>query len=163
MSFILRKVTQSDSPSLLKWRNLEGVRKYMYTDQIITQAEHDKWFFGMMADIKGRCYLIFEFNNMPVGMVGFTELNNIHGAGMFAYYIGEEVPKGAGQEMEKLCIQYAFETLKLRKLSCEVIDFNERAIHIHKKHGFTEEGRFVNQILKNNTPHDVIRFGMLKP
>ena len=159
----LRPVTQEDSERLLKWRNLPEVRRYMYTDHIITQEEHDRWFGGMLNDTKGRCYLIFEYDEKPVGMVGFTGLNNPHGTADFAYYLGEPVPKGTGQEMEKLSIKYAFEELKIRKLSCEVLDFNERVIHIHKKYGFEEEGIFKRHIVKNGKEYDVHRFGMVAP
>ncbi len=158
----LRLVTQEDSANMIKWRNLPEIRKYMYTDHLIKQEEHDKWFMGMLADTKGRCYLIYEIDGKPVGMAAFTEINRIHGTASWAYYIGEECPKGSGQLLEQLVLKYAFETLKLRKLCCEVIAFNEKVLHIHKKYGFSVEGILRKQIIKDEIEHDVVRLGIFK-
>ncbi len=158
---MLRLATQEDSALLFRWRNLPEIRKYMYTDHLITQEEHDKWFAGMIADIN-RCYLMYEIDDKPIGMAAFTEINCHHDTASWAYYIGEECPKGSGQILEQLVLEFAFETLGLRKLCCEVIAFNEKVLHIHKKYGFTIEGIFRKQIVKDGVEHDVIRLGILK-
>lgn len=157
----LRLITAEDSAMVLEWRNKDFVREWMYTDDIISQETHDKWFAGMLADTKGRCYLIYEIDGKSVGLAAFTEINITHRTASWAYYIGEETPKGSGQILEQLVLKYAFQTLELRKLWCEVIASNERVLHIHKKYGLTIEGTFRKQIIKKGIEQDVIRLGIL--
>ncbi len=159
----LRQVTHEDSAMILEWRNKDFVRAWMYTDDIIPQEGHNKWFAGMLADTKSRCYFIYEIEGKPSGVVAFTNINQLHSSADWAFYLGfDDLPKGSGSQMEKLALDYAFNTLKLRKLNCEVIATNEKVLAMHKKHGFKEEGVFRENILKNNTPLDVVRFGLLE-
>lgn len=159
---ILRPVTINDSAIVLEWRNKEFVRKWMYTDDIIKQETHDKWFASMLNDKTGRSYLIYEIEGKPSGVVGFTNINALHQTADWAFYLGfDDLPKGSGSQMEKLAIEYGFKTLNLRKLNCEVIATNEKVLAMHKKHGFIEEGVFREQILKDGSPIDVVRFGLL--
>jgi len=134
----------------------------MYSDHIISQKEHNLWFDNILEN-KTKKYLIYELDGKPVGLAGFTEINSQHNTAMWAYYIGEDgTPKGTGQKLEKLTLDYAFNTLKLRKLSCEVIASNERVIHIHKKYGFQIEGNFKQHIIKDGVRVDVIRFAIFQ-
>ncbi len=63
--------------------------------------------------------------------------------------------------MEYDAINYAFETLKLHKLNCEVIAYNKAVINLHKKTGFVEEGLFRDFHFYKAKYFDVIRLGML--
>ncbi|MGT2742864.1 GNAT family N-acetyltransferase [Streptococcus plurextorum] len=49
--------------------------------------------------------------------------------------------KGSGSWATKETIRYAFETVKLNRLSLEVFDFNPRAQKTYEKAGFVYEGR----------------------
>jgi hypothetical protein len=51
--------------------------------------------------------------------------------------------------------------LALHKLNGEVLADNERSIHLHKKVGFTEEGRFREQHDDGANRIDIVRVGLL--
>ena len=58
--------------------------------------------------------------------------------------------------MEYLALDYAFVTLKIRKLCCEVFVFNAGVIKLHEKFGFTHEGRLVGHYMKNGMYEDIV-------
>jgi RimJ/RimL family protein N-acetyltransferase len=64
--------------------------------------------------------------------------------------------------MEALALEYAFFTLKLHKLQCEVLAFNELVIKLHKKFGFIVEGTLREQHKIDGEYGDIYRLGLLK-
>jgi len=152
----LRPLHIEDKAMVLSWRNQERVRRFMYTDHVISTDEHERWLSQALANTSAR-YLIFEFNSRPVGFVSFSNLEPIQLRGSWAYYLGEtDVPNGTGSAMEFLALDYAFEHLKIRKLCCEVFGFNESVIKLHQKFGFRQEGLFAAHVLKSRVFEDVV-------
>ena len=79
----------------------------------------------------------------------------------FCLYPPEIAGEGYGIAIEFVALNFAFDILKLHKLNCEVLDFNESVVKLHKKFGFIEEGRKRQQIFKNDRFVDVVMLGLL--
>jgi RimJ/RimL family protein N-acetyltransferase len=62
--------------------------------------------------------------------------------------------------MEYLALEYAFTSLDLRKLCCEVFSFNSPVVKMHQKFGFQQEGLYRGHILKSGQPEDVIALAL---
>jgi acyl dehydratase len=62
--------------------------------------------------------------------------------------------------MESAALDLAFNQLNLRKLNCEVLDFNQTVISLHKKFGFKVEGVFKKQYRRENNFHDIYRLAL---
>jgi len=135
----LRKLTLNDLELVLGWRNTDSVRLNMYNHDLITVQEHEKWFQRCLTD-QSIVNLIFERSGIPMGFVSFSKINYSQGRAEWAFYSGDITMRGIGTLMELCALKYAFETLKLRKLSCEVLEFNYTIVKFHKKFGFKEEG-----------------------
>lgn len=58
--------------------------------------------------------------------------------------------------MEFFALDYAFTSLAIRKLCCEVFVFNTGVIKMHEKFGFLHEGRFSEHYIKNGKPEDIV-------
>lgn len=158
----LRPLEEPDLEMVLRWRNLEHIRANMYTDHIITMEEHQAWFDRISKD-KKVCYLVSEFQNRSIGLVYFTNIDSLSNKCYWGFYLGEaDVPLGSGSAMEFLALDYAFEILKIRKLCCEVLAFNNKVIKHHKKFCFQEEGTFVQQIFKNNRYEDIVCLALFR-
>jgi UDP-4-amino-4,6-dideoxy-N-acetyl-beta-L-altrosamine N-acetyltransferase len=128
----------------------------MYTDHIITQNEHDKW-FSLALDEFFNQYLIFFYENKPIGFISFTKIDRLHNRCFWAFYLGEtNVPRSAGPAMEFFALDYAFNILKIRKLCCEVFLFNASVIKLHEKFNFFCEGKFIDHYLKNGKYEDIV-------
>ena len=154
-SFSIRPIKAEDQDCILHWRNLERVRTNMYSDHIISQQEHEAWF--ARALIENFSYLIFLYERRPIGCASFTNISVEHDRCYWAFYLGEtDVPRGCGSVMEFLLLDYAFLTLKIRKLCCEVFAFNAGVIKLHEKFGFVQEGRFLEHYKKNGKYEDIV-------
>ncbi|MEX3071990.1 UDP-4-amino-4,6-dideoxy-N-acetyl-beta-L-altrosamine N-acetyltransferase [Vibrio alginolyticus] len=148
-----------DLEMILEWRNAPEVRSKMYTTHEISLEEHNAWFERLKED-KTKIYFIAKINNVPVGVVGFSEVNQVHGIATWAFYASPTAPRGTGSLMEYYALEYAFENLKLHKLRCEVIAFNKVVIKLHKKFGFVEEGCHRDAFYDGDAYHDVIHLGI---
>ena len=161
--FSLCQIQSSDKDLILQWRNTEKVRYNMYSDHVISEEEHDKWFCNGLVD-KAATYLIFQYKENPIGFLSFTNINHFHNRCYWAFYLGPvDIPRGAGAVLEYFALEYAFKTLKIRKLCCEVFVFNTAVIRLHEKFGFVEEGRFFEHYIKNEKYEDIVclaKFGL---
>lgn len=161
-SLSLRLVAREDSARLLTWRNSPEVAAYMYTDHAISQAEHDRWFEGVLAAADRR-YWIIEADGEPVGLANLVRIDRTAQRCEWAYYLGEASTrgKGLGSRIEYVVLRYVFETLGLNKLWCEVLVENEAVWKLHQSFGFQREALFREHVFKDVRFQDVVGLGML--
>lgn len=156
----VRLMETSDLNQVLEWRNSLRIRASMYSDHIISMDAHQAWFERIQHD-PSITYLIFEFENKPVGVVNF-KLDDSHHRAYWGFYLGsDDLPKGSGTVMGYMGCNYVFETLSIRKLCGEAFAFNQDSVRFHQKLGFTQEGLLKQHVLKNDHYEDVILFGQL--
>ncbi len=164
--FAVRPLQADDQALLLRWRNSERVRVNMYTDHLISENEHAAWFSRALVDPAAR-YLVFSHLGRAVGFISFTGISTAHGRCTWAFYLGEEdAPRGSGSAMEFFALDYAFGTLGIRKLCCEVFVFNAGVIKLHEKFGFAHEGRMLAHYVKSGQGEDIVclaKFGASWP
>jgi len=160
MTAVLRDMQADDLPMVLSWRNSERVRMNMYTTHLISEEEHRRWWDNQSGNEQTRL-LIAEIDSEAVGVVTFTHYTGPDGTASWAFYTGDKAPRGAGSQMEVAALEYAFDNLKLRKLECEVLDFNMPVVNLHLRYGFSVEGLFREAHLREDGAHDVYRLAML--
>lgn len=159
---ILRSIRDDELDLMLSWRNALGVRANMYTRHEISIDEHLAWWEKTRQRGDQR-YFMYENAGSPFGIVGFNTIDTVNQHAFWAFYAAPDAPRGTGTFMEFLTLDYAFETLRLHKLSCEVLAFNESVIKLHQKFGFTVEGIFRAHHKMNDQFVDVYRLGILAP
>ena len=158
----LRPVEEADLPRILEWRNSERIRVNMYTDHIISIEEHRDWYHNLRKGGHSVC-LVFERLDRPCGIVNFTGFDRKGGRCDWGFYLGEtDLPRGTGDVMGMLGLEYAFEKLNIRKLCGEAFAFNTSSIKFFGRLGFSEEGRFSRHALKCGKHEDVVRFALFK-
>lgn len=157
----LRPMTETDSPQVHAWRNLPDVRRNMYTDHIITADEHARWFPVALA-APDRRYWMIVCDGEPIGVANLVDISARHQRCSWAFYLGpaDLRGKGIGRAVEFLVQREVFETLGLRKLCCEVLDFNSAVIEMHLKLGFSREGIQRAHIVKETGACDVHQLAM---
>lgn len=159
MTDLLRAVTADDLAMMREWRNAPSVRQMMYTQHEITAEEHAAWWASQSARTDCR-HLIFSTEQGYMGVVAFSEISAHHGTAVWAFYARPDAPKGTGRRMEAAALHYAFDTLGLRKLMCEILAYNRRVVALHKEHGFCIEGLFRAQMVIAGEAQDVIRLAL---
>jgi diamine N-acetyltransferase len=69
---------------------------------------------------------------------------------------------GHGQAVMALVLHKAFHELNAHRVWLDVIEGNSRAIHVYRKLGFVEEGRFREAALRKDGWKDLLIFGILR-
>jgi UDP-4-amino-4,6-dideoxy-N-acetyl-beta-L-altrosamine N-acetyltransferase len=146
-----------------EWRNHPEIRKNMYTDEIITEEDHEVWLNNLKSTKKTKVYIAYK-DSLPIGIVSISNINSAHLMADWAFYLNPQYlnTKGLGTLMEYHFLNYIFDNLNIIKLNCEVLETNPSVITLHKKFGFTEEGIRRKNIIKNNNRVDVYLLGILK-
>lgn len=152
----LRDMAKKDRDMIRKWRNSPEVSRYMYTDHIISEAEHRKWFKATLAN-PSAIYWVCELDGRPVGLTGLY-LKDERTAG-WAFYVADPDcrGKGVGSFMEWATLNRAFGPLKLEKLWDEVLASNDAVVQMHERFGWRREGYLRKHVRKG----DVVRIGIL--
>lgn len=151
---------ESHLAMVLEWRNAPSVRKNMYTSHEISLSEHELWFKGLVDDTS-KLYFVASVNNVPCGVVGFTEINLVKGVASWVFYTDPFALRGSGALIEFHAIDYAFNNLSLHKLKCEVLGFNKSVIKLHTKFGFTIEGEHRDAYFNDGEYESVVHLGLL--
>lgn len=162
MEAALRPLTEADAPTLLAWRNSPEVARFMYTDHKISHEEHVAWLARAVSREDAR-YFVITAAGSEVGFASITDLDAAHGTGSWAIYLGDPLARGRGLGgfTTYSILNYAFDDLRLRKLSCEVLASNRSALGMYERFGFVREGLFREQIMKAEGAIDVHRLGIL--
>lgn len=155
----IRKMASDDLDLVLVWRNHAEIRRYMYTQHEISLSEHSDWFERSSLDPR-KHLLIFEVNEIAQGFVNINELSSA-GVADWGFYIAPGAVKGTGRQLGITALNYAFNTLQLRKVCGQVFASNERSIKFHRALGFHQEGKLREQHWDGENYHSIICFGLL--
>jgi len=157
----LRLASRADAEVILLWRNQRKVSDFMYNRHEISIEEHAKWFDCTLSDSTKR-WFIFSTNELECGVVYFTKIDINNSTCSWGFYSGPVAPAGVSLLIEIEALTYAFETLNLRRVKCEVLSGNQQVINLHKKSGFIVEGCLRNEKLTSRGLEDVVLLGMLR-
>lgn len=165
---ILRPIRRSDLEYFLKWFNDPEVTQYLSFYVPMTEMAEEKYIESLADRVNSHAGFIIEAREhdgpKPIGTIGLDRINNKDHVATFGIAIGEKDywSKGYGTEAARLIVRYGFEQLNLHRISSVAYSFNERSIRMHRKVGFTEEGRKREAVFKNGAYQDDVVFGILK-
>ena len=155
------KCTHEQKQALRKIRNQDGVRKYMYTDHIISLDEHLAWVQHLQRNNQQAVFIVL-MDGVVGGVVSVNEIDRINLKSDWAFYLNASIWGGLGAALEFGLINFIFQTRGLEKLNCEVIKTNEAVVKLHKKFGSVEEGFRRENIIKNENRIGVFCLGLTK-
>lgn len=152
---------KADLDLVLAWRNSARIRQAMFSEAVIIQEAHYKWFDGLAQD--NSVHLIFEFQGRPVGVSNFKAIDAVNSRCLWGFYLGEpDLPRGVGLILGVHSLDYAFAGLSVEKLCSEVLADNPTSLNYHLRLGFTQEGLFKKHIKKESGFIDVIALAQFK-
>lgn len=157
--YALRPMKSSDLQLVLTWRNHPDVSKWMCTTHSISLTEHYEWYENVNNNPE--IYLmIYEREGKAEGFLSISR-TRFSKVADWGFYLAPCAPKGSGQNLGSVAINFVFNTLGFYKVCGQVLAFNERSITFHRELGFTEEGRLRKQHFDGKQYHDVVCFGLL--
>lgn len=137
-----------------------------------TEARHAVHTVESVRDFVAACHgrkdthllgIFEQANGLHVGNIKLGPVNMIHLCASVGLIIGEKTRWHLGYATEAIALasRYAFEELKLHKLTAGIVRGNEASLRAFRKSGFVEEGVRRKQNLFDGVWHDEIIVGLL--
>lgn len=161
---ILRPVSISDIPLLTKWINDPDTRQFVECFLPMTEEAEKEWYASLQKRSETSIILVIEVKSKPIGTMGIHNIKWKDGVGMTGALIGEAVyrSKGYGTDAKMALLDYAFNTLNLRKISSTVKAFNGRSLAYMEKCGYKQEGCLRQHSFENGQYWDHVILGLFK-
>ncbi|MEK7642141.1 MAG: GNAT family protein [Patescibacteria group bacterium] len=159
----LRPYSEKDIPYLVKWINDPEIRKYVTRTMPANEKNEQDWLNRIHSQEKDLVALIIQVKGVPIGNIGLG-INWVERIGTVGIIIGEEKyqSSGFGKDASMTLIEYAFNTLNLRKIEWMAKSFNERSLACARSCGFKIEGRMREEYFFDGRYWDEIIHGMFK-
>ncbi len=116
-------------------RNAGEIRKWMFTDHIISKEEHLRFLDRLKNDARNFYWLVLA-GDRPAGVGSFQNVNFRAGTGELGIYA---IEKGRGKNIVRQLIYVWFDLWKMNTLRCAVLEGNGRARNLYRENGFEEE------------------------
>lgn len=158
----LRKAT--DFELCLRWINDPEVNQYLLIHFPLTEKKEEEWFDKLANDPNEVVLGIETLDGKLIGTMGLHRINSKDRTAMTGALVGEKEywGKGYGTDAKMTLLDYAFNTLNLRKINSSVYAFNKRSLKYNLKCGYKIEGVRKKQIFRNGKYHDEILIAVFK-
>lgn len=161
----LRPVMKADLPLVTRWINDPDVWHWLATNTPSSLEDEEVWLEGLRK--KKDTNLVFVIETAEGRAIGVMGLHDIHAEDRTATtgsFIGEKEcwDKQLGSEAKLLLLNYAFNTLNLRKICSGAFAFNERSIRYSLRCGYKEEGRLREHIFRDGKYHDKVLLAIFR-
>jgi|SRR5581483_397299 len=159
--YSLRNVLDNDHEWLVGLHNDEEVLHNLTDPRPITLESHLQWWRSL--DSNKQIRKVFCFDGTRAGFTKFYAIdqpnkNCVLGADLHRDFRG----KGLAKHMWTLMCRFCFEDLGLHRVSLTTASYNQRAQHVYRALGFSEEGRLIESLYRNGEYHDQICMYLLK-
>lgn len=160
----LRPFSRSDVPLLTRWINDPEVREFVLGIFPWTEKQEEDWFEKLGSSEKNIVLCIETKDGVPIGSMGIHAIDWINRVGTTGALIGEKEywGRGFGTDAKMSLLDYAFNTLNLRKILSNVIAFNTRSLQYSKHCGYQVEGCRRKQLFKRGEYWDLIELGVFR-
>lgn len=143
-------------------RNSEEIKKFMYTNHIISKKEHLNYIENLKEEKNKLVFCVLKENKTPIGVVSINSIDYKKKKSDWAFYLNSSERNGLGGFIEFNIINFIFDRLNLEKLNCEVIETNQSVLKLHGKFFFKQENFKEEQIIKNNKKLGIHFLGLNK-
>jgi len=120
---------------ILEWRNNPDIKIWMYNQDEIKLENHLS-FIENLKNSKDKLYFLLKNENDYIGVIDFTQIIKDESLHMGIY--NNPNLKGYGKILLEIIINYAFETLKVKRIFSEVFSKNDKAYKLYKRYKFKE-------------------------
>jgi RimJ/RimL family protein N-acetyltransferase len=160
----LRTLVKTDLQNRVRWFNNPKVNQFLILNEKFSINKTRQWFQKAKDDPGRKDFIIETKSGIPIGCIGFRQINRINRSACFYIIIGEKTfwDKGIGTESTKLLFKWGFERLKLNKIWSNIRADNKKSIRLLIKVGFAREGLLREEALIRGRKEDIIRFGLLE-
>jgi len=163
----LTALRPEDAPLMVRWYE-DGEFSRLWDSSVSrpkTEASIRKWFEDTDSAKDEYAFAIrLMYSDEMIGYIDVSGIQWNHGTGWIAIAIGDPVNrgKGFGYEAIMLALQFAFHEINLHRVQLTVFSYNERAIKLYERIGFTREGVYREFLSRDGRRYDMMLYGLLK-
>lgn len=155
-------LNKEEKAMVRRWRNNKNIRRWLYTDHIISAKEHSRFIEALKDDDKNAYWLIKNRSGEFLGTVSLNRINLKNRSAYLGIYANPEVRQPrTGHGLIAFLKKIAFGIFKLHTLKLEVIADNKRAIDFYIREGFSKKGELRDFVFKNRRWMDVVVMGII--
>ncbi len=147
MQVRLRKIAMSDTANIVKWRNSDKVRHWLYSQDDLTEEMHLGWLKNVVGT--GRCaqYIIDvedEGHCFDIGTTFIKRTSSNSTEGEFGIFIGESMANGKHYSLPATneMLRIGFEELMLQNIFLTVFEENIPAVKTYHRAGFVITAKY---------------------
>lgn len=152
----LRVFEKTDIDFLHRLYNDAKIMNFWFEEAFHSKSALEANFEKHLTNSRTKSFILQDGDEV-VGLIQLFTIEYIHRKAEFAIII-DPLHQGKGYALKAthLSIEYAFRNLNLNKLYLYVDVINDKAIHIYKKAGFTEEAVLKDEFFVNGDYHDIV-------
>ena len=147
-----------------RWINDPYIRQFITINMPITIQEEERAMEKKEGDVNDVFLVIETLKGKTIGTMGLHKIHWVDRTATTGAIIGEKayLGRGYGTDAKITLLDYAFNTLNLRKVCSAVIAFNKRSYAYLLKTGYTVEGVRKKQHYRHGRYHDEILLAITK-
>jgi RimJ/RimL family protein N-acetyltransferase len=175
--FFFRKIEKHDLVDLLEYK--KDSWRYTHKTSILNEQNQIKWFEKVCSSDVSQpkdLFMVAQFNskeslpyhtalfrdNAQFGFFYITDIDYINRSanvswGVYSILRGKKY----GNKLVKSGVEFCFKNMNLRRLNCEIIEYNEPSLKCATNAGFIKEGVKRKSVFKDGEYHDSILLGIL--
>jgi RimJ/RimL family protein N-acetyltransferase len=160
----LAAVAEEDLATVAPWWSNAEFARMASDDPVVPQRvdEVKEWF---LSKDRWRITMGIRLNEGDelIGFLKIAVLSWPHRFAEIGVGIGEPAHwgQGYGEEAMRLGIDMAFRELNMHRLQLTVFSYNDRAIRMYERLGFTREGTLRESLRRDGVWYDTLLFGLL--
>lgn len=160
----LRPFEKADIPRLTRWVNDPEIRQYILKTYPQTEKQEEEWFNKLGSTDTDIVLAVETKDGTHIGSMGIHKIDWRNGVATTGALIGEKEywNRGFGTDAKMQVLDYLFNTLAIRKVCSDVIEYNERSLQYSLHCGYAIEGRRKKHIFKHGKYQDVINLGLFR-
>jgi UDP-4-amino-4,6-dideoxy-N-acetyl-beta-L-altrosamine N-acetyltransferase len=157
-----RRLEADDLETVMHWRMLPDVTKFMNTDPLLTLEAQRKWFEALTS--RGEYYYwVIEAGGIPCGVIHLADIDLTNKRCTWGYFVAVKKLRSLNLalSLEMSLYDFAFDKQGLNKVTGESFCANTAAIKMHELCGCKTEGILRRHVFKNGRYYDVCVQSML--
>lgn len=162
---ILRPLSkETDLSRCLRWINDPEVNQYLARYYPMSLQGETEWFDKLYKDEHSFPFAIETIEGEFIGIMGLHDIKSMDRTATTGALIGEKEywGKGFGADAKMALLDYAFNTLNLRKICSRVIAYNKRSLAYSLRCGYEIEGTLKRHVYKKGRYYDEILLAVFK-
>lgn len=162
----LREMRVADAEICKNWvNNLDVARNIYGGAPMPLTVENERDFLARVSGRQNNSnhFAIETLSGEFIGVCSYTEVNWTSRNCMIGWFIGESANrgKGYGTDMIKILLRICFRELDMHKVTLRVFAYNEPAVRLYDRLGFTCEGACRENIFAMGRRWDELVYSML--